>query len=1136
MFTVYNSNQMDLLRELVLKVSELAPRENVFQEDVILVQTPGMAQWVKQSLADRFGICANTKFPMPSSFIWNVLYETVPDVPKESAFTKDSIKWALNEILPEVIELDLYEPLKNYMTSGDVTPTKLHQLSGKVADVYDKYLVYRPDWISDWERGEVDQDLVQEHPWQPDLWNRIHDHMVQLGKSPYHRANMFETFIETLNNYAALNQPLSSKIPKRVCVVGVSSLPPSLLDAFVALGEHIDILYMNLNPSHFYWGDIKNKGHVNKLLLKQYQQQLKNGEFDSTPIEIDETLANSYGNSLLSSMGTLGRDQNALFAEREVVQGEAFSETERSTLLKCIQNDIFNLEDKGDPQHYEDSSIKDIVATNDDSLSIHQCYSSMREIEALHNYVLDCLNSDPELTPKDIIVMVPDINEYSAYIDAVFGNVPFWDNKYIPYSVSDKTANNEYPIVATYLELLKLNESRFSATEVMEILKNKSVLNKLDLTQEDYDEIYVIVKDVAIRWGMDSQHTDDNGDVQINVNTWKTGISRMLMGYALDSDHGFFEGILPYNAPMGTNPEILGKLSEFISLLETWANKLQGCLTGDEWLIALTDLLGSFFEVKENSDMYALNLVKASIRKLYRTLRECQYDSPISLNIVRMELEDVLTSEQTSQQFLAGKLNFCTLMPMRSIPFKLVCIVGLNDGIFPRTQTAENYDLTAFFPRLGDKSRRNEDRYMFLEALLSAQEKLYISYISKSDKDGSSRIPSIIVQELLDYIHSGYCLEGETDLPADISGENLIEHLCTQHAMTPYSPNEFTHNGGSYNESWANAINSVEVNESVKFDDNTLPPTEESVERLNLTELLTFWKSPVKQFFNRRLKADLTLQSNALNDFEPFEFDPLENHKLKASMLKLMSEMELSTPEGEIAEKAVKSVLEIARGRGISPVGHYADLMMEEEALNVLNVNSYVQSLCVGEEKTYEISIPTPIDKYGIKPTLAGVIKGGYEDRVCDFKVGKVHGKDLLEGFIKQIALSLMSHRLEVYVIGTDKSYMFEPMEKELCEALLITYVEAYFDGLSKPYPYLQDFALICAKAIIQKGSSTDTEDLCMTRMKAHYERTYAENGTFPEPHVRRVWSDWDEMLGRQFYITAAKHLEPALKQAKELE
>lgn len=245
MFTVYNSNQMDLLRELVLKISELAPKDNVFQEDVVLVQTPGMAQWVKQSLADRFGICANTAFPMPSSFIWKVLYETVPDVPKESAFTKDSIKWALNDILPSVIDLEIYEPLKNYMTSGDVTPTKLHQLAGKVADVYDKYLVYRPDWISAWERGDIDNDLVQEHPWQPDLWNRIYDYMVQKGKSPYHRANMFEAFIETLNNYANLNQPLSNNIPKRICIVGVSSLPPSLLDAFVALGEHIDIFYMN---------------------------------------------------------------------------------------------------------------------------------------------------------------------------------------------------------------------------------------------------------------------------------------------------------------------------------------------------------------------------------------------------------------------------------------------------------------------------------------------------------------------------------------------------------------------------------------------------------------------------------------------------------------------------------------------------------------------------------------------------------------------------------------------------------------------------------------------------------------------------------------------------------------------------
>ncbi|CAH7345361.1 RecBCD enzyme subunit RecC [Vibrio chagasii] len=1138
MFTIYNSNQMDILKELVLSVTKMTPKENIFQEDVILVQTPGMAQWVKQSLANEFGICANSSFPMPSSFIWRALHEIVPDTPKESAFTKDGIKWALVRILPEVIELDLYEPLMNYMTSGDVTPTKLHQLAGKVADVYDKYLVYRPDWILDWEKDNIDPELVAEHPWQPDLWNRIYDFIVsEQDNPPHHRANMLETLLDTLESYKVTGAQISRNIPSRICVLGVSSIAPIMLDVFKALGDHIDIIYMNLNPTPYYWGDIKNSSHVNKLLIKQFQKQISLDSDNSETDEIDATLADSIGNSLLSSMGTVGRDQNALFAEREIPQEEVYVDASRDTLLKSIQCDIYNLEDQGDPEHFVDSSIKQAIQHSDRSVQLHKSHSAIREIESLHNFILQSLEDDKELTPKDIIVMVPDINEYAPYIEATFGNIPRWDKKHIPYSISDKTANNEYPIVATFLELLKLSDSRFSATEVMEILKNTAVLSRFELEQTDYDELYSIVKDVAIRWGIDDSEALDGSDIKLNVNSWRTGLTRMLLGYSMDSDHGFYGDTFPYDLPMGVNAELIGKLADFVGVLEKWSLKLKGLHSGDDWFEMLSEMNEDVFIAKDNHELFALNLVNNHIKKLYSTLKSTDFNEKLSLGVIRLELEEGLTKEQTSQQFLAGKLNFCTLMPMRSIPFKLVCVIGLNDGVFPRSQTAENYDLTAFFPRIGDKSRRNEDRYMFLEALVSAQDTFYLSYISKSDKDGSEKISSILIQELMDYIHTGYCLEGDESLPSDESGDILVDHLSIQHAMNPYSIQEFTENGGSFMGAWADAINAIDSDAELSFGSSVLSATEESIERLNLTELLKFWKLPVKHFFNRRLKADLSIQSNALSDFEPFEFGILENFKLRMDMFNNI--VSSANDEHISADECISDALKYARGRGIAPVGHFATLQLEKEFSGVERVCEEAIKYCVGEEITYDISIPLSLPDVGVNTVLAGIIKGGYEDVVCEHKTSKVNSKDLLEAFIKQLALSLMSKNLDVYVIGLDKTFLIKPIDKDLCESLLKMYATAYFVGLSSPIPYIPDMADIAVKASRDRKLDwldiDDAKEAAFPKLVTHFERKYADGGTFPEPHVRRLWEECNEEAAEQMFHAAHKFLKPIYSYIEEV-
>ncbi len=262
MFTVYHSNQLDVLKSLVVELIRLNPLDNPFEQEQILVQSPGMSQWLKIELAKEFGIAANLTFPLPATFIWDLFTQVLDDVPKRSAFHKEAMTWKIVTLLPELLKQDEFAPLQRYL-ENDENQLKCYQLAAKIADIFDQYLVFRPEWIQLWEAGEEVAELEGDHPWQPILWRALYDQTLVLGHSPYHRANMFEHFIETLDNYLQTGT-LPKGMPKRLFVVGITSLPPRYLDALAALGQHIDVHLMFTNPCRYYWGKFETE---NTLLV-----------------------------------------------------------------------------------------------------------------------------------------------------------------------------------------------------------------------------------------------------------------------------------------------------------------------------------------------------------------------------------------------------------------------------------------------------------------------------------------------------------------------------------------------------------------------------------------------------------------------------------------------------------------------------------------------------------------------------------------------------------------------------------------------------------------------------------------------------------------------------------------------------
>lgn len=376
------------------------------------------------------------------------------------------------------------------------------------------------------------------------------------------------------------------------------------------------------------------------------------------------------------------------------------------------------------------------------------------------------LEEDPTLTPRDIIVMVADIDSYSPFIQAVFGSAPA--DRYLPYAISDRRARQSHPVLEAFISLLSLPDSRFVSEDVLALLDVPVLAARFDITEEGLRYLRQWVNESGIRWGIDDDNVRELELPATGQHTWRFGLTRMLLGYAMESAQGEWQSVLPYDESSGLIAELVGHLASLLMQLNIWRRGLAQERPLEEWLPVCRDMLNAFFLPDAETEA-AMTLIEQQWQAIIAEGLGAQYGDAVPLSLLRDELAQRLDQERISQRFLAGPVNICTLMPMRSIPFKVVCLLGMNDGVYPRQLAPLGFDLMSQKPKRGDRSRRDDDRYLFLEALISAQQKLYISYIGRSIQDNSERFPSVLVQELIDYIGQSHYLPGDEALNCDES-------------------------------------------------------------------------------------------------------------------------------------------------------------------------------------------------------------------------------------------------------------------------------------------------------------------------------------------------------------------------------
>ncbi|WP_375753014.1 exodeoxyribonuclease V subunit gamma [Vibrio sp. HN007] len=1144
MFTVYHSNQIDILKSILVELIKANPLENPFDKEMILVQSPGMSQWLKIELAKELGIAANIEFPLPATFIWNMFVQVLDDVPQRSAFNKESMTWKLMQVIPELLENEEFSPLKQYLEQ-DKDGSMLYQLAGKVADIFDGYLVYRPEWIAQWEAGESVSILNDEQPWQPILWQALYDHTLSLGQSPYHRANLYQDFIETLEGYSHTFEGL----PERIFVFGISSLPPRYLDALKALGEHTDVHMMFTNPSRYYWGEVRDRSYLARLANQQrkqleWQKDHYEPKGDAAVLKgtveeniRDELHTDVVGNSLLASMGKLGRDNLYLLSQLESNEIEAFVDINRDSLLHQIKADILNLEERQDDENIDSSTHKNPVSEDDTSLVIHACHSPMREVEVLHDNLLTMFDDNPDLKPRDIIVMVADINAYSPAIQSVFGNAQ--GERFIPYSISDRTSAEESPVLTAFMNLMVLPESRCSASELMELLEIPEILSRFEISEQEFDRAGLWIEESGIRWGIDANTAADFELPASEQNHWLFGIQRMLLGYAMAGEDTLFENdeqwYSPYNEVQGLDANLAGKLAHFISQIQHYRKVLSVSHSVSGWKQLVYQMLDDFFKVELEGEI-SLKLIRDTVSKLETELEEALYGEEITPSVINLYFDEKLSGSRVSQRFLSGQVNFCTLMPMRSIPFKVVCLLGMNDGAYPRSVPKDGFDLMNGRAIPGDRSRRDDDRYLFLEALISADENLYISYVGRSIQDNTERVPSILVTELLDYCGENFCLKGDEAEHSDVSSKQLKNWITHDHPMVPFSEQAFDREKPSYASEWLPVVNHkgmkrkafIQPLQDVLLDSDLFS-------ELPLTELQRFWRLPVQYFFNRRLKVTFDYAVSSLEDEEPFKLDGLSSYKMRDELLSGILKARLNgADEAEETERFIRQY----KAKGALPVGAFGDLEFEVGSEQVKQLVDELAHYCQAPLEDIEVNLKLELSGYEKTLMVTGWLKNQYQSGMVRYRSGKIRAQDWLSAWIDHLFLSVSGASRATHIIGYDRSAKKQPLQHKVLLPLdadtamqyINLLISRYFEGMNQPLAYFPRCALAGAEQLL-KGK----ED-AGSKMEATFNDGYFTTGEGSNSYIHRVWSEWNESLETQVLNHTQDVLMHVLKHSQDIE
>jgi len=1026
---IHRAERTDLLADGLAELLR-QPLDDPFAREVVVVPARGVERWLTQRLSHHLGagsrggdgVCAGVSFVSPPSLVALLLGKE-----RDDPWEPDRLVWPLLE----VIDASLGEPwcaaLADHLghsSDDELRRNRRYSVARRLAGLFSSYAVQRPQLVTDWREGrdtdgdtdgaggELDADLG----WQPELWRRVLGRVDAPAPDLRHAAAM-----------AALRSGGDGlELPARLSLFGHTRISSSEVQLLAALAELRDVHLWLPQVSAALWDELA---------------PLSAGG----PVPRDEDPSGRLvGHPLLASLGRDARELErtlgaVAFEDEEVVVEEGalapVSKPEAGSLLAWLQHDLRH-------NSAPDAAARAgrVRASDDRSVQVHACHGAARQVDVLREVLVGLLEDDPTLEPRDILVMCPDIETYAPLISAGFGLPDVAEEgvghpaHQLRVRLADRSLAATNPLLGIAATMVELAGSRLTATQVLDLAGEEPVRRRFGFTDDDLDRMKKWVTDAGIRWGIDQDHRGSYG-LTLSNNTWHFGLSRVLLGVAMSGDdHRYAGGVLPIDDVGSGDVDLVGRFTELLDRLNTFVRATEKAVGVMDWTVALAEGVGALTATDPDEAWQSVQFE----RELARLSAAGDNATVLRLADVRTLLAQRLGGRPTRANFRTGTLTVCTMVPMRSIPHRVVALVGLDDGVFPRTSSPDGDDALARRPMTGERDIRSEDRQLLLDAILAATETLVLTYTGAGEHTGAPRPPAVPLGELLDALA---VTAGDDASDAGRKWTGLHHPLqpfdarnLTPGKLVPEIP--FSFDRAALAGAEAARRPRAEVGPLLDRPLQPMPGDE-----VSLADLKAFFAHPVRAFLRNRLGLSTVLSAEEAVDAMPIDLDALEKWGVGDRLVNDV--LDGRTPQAGMTAELL---------RGLLPPGQLGYRQLREVVTVVQPIVQKAGELRQGTPRSPDIDVEIAGTR------LTGTVSSVFGNDLVTVGYSNLGARQRFAAWIDLLALSVghpdeswKSHAVGKFRSGAQRA-LAGPLDQH-AEVWLAELLDVYRRGMCEPLP-----------------------------------------------------------------------------------
>jgi len=958
---VHRSERTDPLVE-ALGALLIAPSGDPFAPEVVAVPSKGVERWLAQRLSHRLGavdgdgVCANVAFPSHA----RLLDEAAAAV--DPAYKASVELWSAERSVWQLVEvIDRCAPTEPWCRGltvhlgldGSGDKGRRFAVASRLARHFAAYGRSRPAMLQAWRRGSDEQGdataLPPDLAWQAELWRALHD---QIGvPSP---AELIGTACARLREDSS-----AVELPDRFSIFGATRISLSRLKVLAALADQRDVHLWLQHASPAMWAAMA------ATTSKPGRRR-------------DDTTAGLVRHPLLASLSRDVRELQLLLDEAEPGRRDAHHPVaERQPgLLGRLQDDLAN-------DRVPSSRAR--IEASDHSVQVHACHGKARQVEVIREVVLGLLATDTTLEPRDVLIMCPDIEAFAPLIAAGFGMQEEPDGhpaSRLRVRLADRALRQTNPLLSLMSRLLELAADRVTATQLLDFAGAAPVRRRFGFSDDDVERLREWAAASNTRWGLDALHRKAYGLSGVEQGTWRSGLDRLLLGAALEQDEQWLARTLPLDDVDSGDIDLVGRMAEMVDRVDAAIRAMEGKHSVAGWVALLEDAVLSLGEVERGASWQQAQLRQQLADVAAAAAEAC---TPLGLADVTALLQAQLRGRPTRASFRTGTLTVCTLVPMRSVPHRVVCLIGLDDGAFPRQGIADGDDVLARDPRTGERDIRSEDRQLFLDAICAAQETLVIAFTGADPRTGADIPPAVPLGELLDAL----------DLTATgPGGGRARDQVIVRHPLQPFAARNFiagelgTAGPFSFDPlSLAGARAAAQPRQRVPALVST-PLQAQPLGDLSLDDLVRFVQHPARAFLRQRLGVAMSARGEDPDDALPVELDGLAKWEIGDRVLRRC-----------LAGMSPASCAQQEHLRGELPPGPPGQAVMRE-------IGSKVDRLikaCAAERTTPPQAVDIAIDVAGRR--VWGTVSGVRGESVLAVTYSTLAAKHRLAAWVRHLAL-----------------------------------------------------------------------------------------------------------------------------------